>query len=205
MTNVQKRRIITAKECKQDLKNYLEMIFGSVENGINGYNEVLSLFPVAARARALEANVLNSKIIESIQNSFPEDWRFGKYRRFVLRIDGYNILFKKLNNKDLPMNVRTKNVVAIENQFQLNLFDDPAFADTIEPIVFFGYKKDKWGVIVDPKLVYIDEGKIKWTISKSEIKMEQTLESVIPINTSTEERPKVFIRENIIKQKRKVK
>ena len=108
MINVQKRRIITAKECKQDLKNHLEMIFRSVENGINGYNEVSSLFPVTARARALEANVLNSKIIESIQNSFPEYWRFGKYRRFVLRINGYNILFKKLNNKDLPMNIRTK-------------------------------------------------------------------------------------------------
>lgn len=190
MQKNRKRRIISAKECKHDLDEHLSILFNAVEQGIDNYNDILSLFPVQSRVRALEANVLNSKIIESVQQNFPEHWKFGKFKRFILRIEGYNILFKKLNNKDLPMNVRTKHVEAIEYQYQTSLFDDSSFSDSIEPIVFLGYKKDKWGTIYDPKLVYIDEGEIKWTISCSEAASEK----VIPINPLSINPPQISIR-----------
>lgn len=190
MQKKEKRRIISAKECKHDLKQYLVLLFESVNKGIDDCNHVLSLFPVEARARALEANILNSKIIESIQKSFSEKWKFGKYRRFILRINSYNILFKKLDNKDMPMNVRTRHVDKINNQYQFNLFDEFSANDAIEPIVFFGYKKDKWGAIVDPKLVYIDEGQVVWTIAEADV-LNEEMTVLHPMKT---ESPQVHVR-----------
>ncbi len=190
MTNLRKRRIISAKECKCDLEKHLGILFQSVDLGIDSYNQIIPLFPVESRVRTLEASLLNSKIIEAIQQNFPEYWKFGRYKRFILRVNGYNILPKKLNNKNLPMNIRTKHVMAIENQYQSSLFDDPSFSDTIEPIVFLGYKRDKWGAICDPKLVYIDEGKIQWTISRSDIVSEQ----IILLNPLSINPPQISIR-----------
>jgi len=195
MQKIKKRKIVSAKECKHDLKPHLELLFYAVDQGIDKYNQILSLFPVESRARALEANILNSKIIEAIQGSFSENWKFGKYRRFILRVNGYNILFKKLKNNDMPMNVRTKHVEAIENQYQLSLFENTSFSEVIEPIVFLGYKKDKWGTIIDTKLVYIDEGEIKWTISQSDI----TEEKNIVINPLSTNQPQISVRPQIRK------
>jgi hypothetical protein len=199
MQKIKKRKIVSAKECKHDLELHLELLFYAVDQGIDNYNQILSLFPVESRARALEANILNSKIIEAIQGNFSENWKFGKYRRFILRVNGYNILFKKLNNKDMPMNVRTKHVEAIENQYQLSLFEESSFSEVIEPIVFFGYKKDKWGAIIDPKLVYIDEGQIKWTISQSDVTEEKTI-AINPLSTNL---PQISVRPQIKKNIKK--
>lgn len=199
MQKIKKRRIISAKECKHDLEQHLVLLFKSVSQGIDNYNQILSLFPVESRVRALEANILNSKIVEAIQLNFPENWKFGKYKRFILRVNCYNIFFKKLTNKDMPMNVKTRHVEAIENQYQSNLFDDPSFSDVIEPIVFFGYKKDKWGAIIDPKLVYIDEGQVQWTISESDIKRERTV-VLNPLSTTPAQ---IHVRPQIKKDIRK--
>lgn len=68
------------------------------------------------------------------------------------------------------MNVRTKLVDAIANQLQLSLFDD--YPEVIDPIVFFGYQKDKVGGITNPKLVYIDENQVRWGIDEAEVKVE---------------------------------
>jgi hypothetical protein len=199
MQKVKKRRIISAKECKHDLKKHLEVLFESVNQGIDNYYQILSLFPVESRIRALEASILNAKITEAIQSNFSENWKFGKYRRFILRINCYNILFKKLDNKDMPMNVRTKHVEAIENQYQLNLFEESSFSNVIEPIVFLGYKKDKWGTITDPKLVYIDEGRIQWTISRSDI----TEGKNVVINQLATNPPQISVRPQIKKNVKK--
>lgn len=50
---------------------------------------------------------------------------------------------------------------------QKSLFDD--MGDVFEPVVFFGYRKDRFGNIHSPKLVYIDEGKVRFEITEKEI------------------------------------
>lgn len=162
-----KRRIISSDECKLDLKNDLPKLFYALENAVTLFEKEIAQTPPTARVR-LEAALMNSKIIQCIQRDFQDQWTFAKYRRFVLRTKGYNILFKKLNKNNMPMNIKTNNNQAIMNQAQSpTLFDDPC--SLVEPIVYFGYKVDKFGTVIDPKLVYIDDGKISWEIAKDDI------------------------------------
>lgn len=174
-----KRKVASVDECRFDLKNELPVLFKSFNEAFQSYEKEVIMTRPEARARGFEASLLNSKMIESIQNNFPTKWKFGRYRRFTLRINGYIVLFKKLNKADRPMNIRTKSVDAISNQHTLPLFDDSTFRS--EPILFFGYRKDSFGNITDPKLVYIDEDKVKWTISGNEITTEKPI--TIPIET----------------------
>ncbi len=75
----------------------------------------------------------------------------------MLRVNGYIMLFKKLNSKNMPMNVPTRFSSSIQNQEQGYLFD--MYDNGTEPILFFGYNKSRFGEIINPKLVYIDENK----------------------------------------------
>lgn len=162
-----KRKVISKKECLHDLKNELQTMFKAFSEAIELFEKEVVLTPPIARVKGFEASLLNSKMMQCIQKHFPNNWKFGKYRRFILRVKGYNVLFKKLNNKDMPMNVKTFLADAIANQRQLSLFNDsPEVAD---PIVFFGYRKDKFGNILDPKLVYIDDSQVTWMIDESDM------------------------------------
>ena len=162
-------------------------MFQAFNEAFTSYEKEVIMTRPEARARGFEASLLNSKMIESIQNYFPNYWKFAKYKRFVLNVNGFVVLFKKLNGKDMPMNIKTKTVSAISNQLSLPLFNE---SRTIEnPILFFGYKKNSTGNVYDPKLVYIDEDKVKWTITKSDIDEGGTVidmsPSESPINTPT--------------------
>lgn len=176
-----RKRIISAKECKIELKSILPRLFEAYEDAVNQYNKEIVLTPPEARMRGFEAHLLNVKIVQSIQKFFTEDWKTGKYGRFMLYVKGYIILFKKLDKNDMPMNIRTKMTDSIENQLQGRLFQDDE--DPIAPILFFGYKKNQFGELVDPKLVYIDENKVKWAINKpatEHLKPKVTLVPSVP-------------------------
>lgn len=162
-----KRRLASLEGCKIDLQEELQQMFIAFYEALKKYRAEVALTPPEARARAFEASLLNSKMIASIQKHFPNYWKFGKYKRFILRINGYMILFKKLNSSDKPMNIQTKTVSAIAEQMSLPLFDNDTFVE--EPILFFGYQKNRFGEIIDPKLVYIDENQVKWTITEDDI------------------------------------
>jgi hypothetical protein len=175
-----KRRIVTADECKTELHDELPVLFQTFGHAMSMYEKEILLTPPEARARTFEASLLNSKMIQSVQQHFPGKWKFGKYKRFILRMNGYNIFFKKLDSKNRPMNIKTHYAVAIENQKQLNLFEESS-ADMFEPILFFGYKKDRFGDITDPRLVYIDESRIKWMITDTAVsKGEEILIGNLP-------------------------
>jgi len=66
--------------------------------------------------------------------------------------------------------------------------------------LYFGYKKNKLRFITDPKLVYIDEGKVHWTISESNVStlVETT---TIPIQSQPLS-AEVKLREELLKNKR---
>lgn len=160
-----KRRLATLDECKFDLKKELKLLFKAFNYATKKFESEIIQTPVDARARAFEASLFNSKMIQAIQKYFPKNCKFLKYKRFVLQKNGYNIFFKKLNTKNKPMNIKTKTVNAIANQYVL--FSEDNYAS--EPILFFGYRKDRLNNIIDPKLVYIDEDKVKWIIDEQQL------------------------------------
>jgi hypothetical protein len=162
-----KRKLATFDGVKFDLKNALELMFKAFHEANEMYEKEIIQTPPLARARGFEASLLNSKMIQCIQKYFPENCRFGRYKRFILRVNGYIILFKKLDKKNRPMNIKTKLVNAISNQLTLSLFNDTTYVQ--EPILYFGYNKDKIGNISEPKLVYLDEDRIKWEITANDI------------------------------------
>ena len=66
------------------------------------------------------------------------------------------------------MNIKTINVQSILNQNQvLDLFADSDYND--EPILYFGYQKNRFGDYANPQLIYIDEGQIKFSIYQDDI------------------------------------
>lgn len=111
-----RKRIINAKECEYELRESLEKLFDAFWNAVRNYEKEVIQTPFTARCRGFEASLLNSKIIQSVQSVFKDDWTFGKYKRFMLRVNGYIMLFKKLNSKNMPMNVPTRFSSSIQNQ-----------------------------------------------------------------------------------------
>lgn len=176
MKNFCKRKIISKDECLHDLESQLQTMFQAFSEAVELFEQEIVLTPLASRAKNFEASLLNSKMMQCIQKYFPDNWRFGKYRRFILRVKGHNVLFKKLNGKDMPMNVKTFLSDAIANQLQYSLFNDSN--EVIDPIVFFGYRKDRFGNIISPKLVYIDENHVKWIIDSNDIKEVKVVSSM---------------------------
>jgi len=162
-----KRRLATEKGCLMDLKEELPKFFLAFQEACESFNREVILTPIEARCRGYEASLFNSKLIQGIQKYFPNDWKYGKYKRFILNKDGYLMLFKKLNNKGMPMNVKTKVVQSINSQMMGSLFGDVDYVE--DPILYFGYKKDRLGNIISPQIVYIDESQIQWTIGKNDI------------------------------------
>lgn len=187
-----RKRIINAKECEYELRESLEKLFDAFWNAVCNYEKEVIQTPFTARCRGFEASLLNSKIIQSVQSVFKDDWTFGKYKRFMLRVNGYIMLFKKLNSKNMPMNVPTRFSSSIQNQEQGYLFD--MYDNGTEPILFFGYNKSRFGEIINPKLVYIDENKVRWTISENDISTVNRTMDVQPAASS------LSVRQNIKKK-----
>ena len=171
-----KRRLATAEGTLIDLQKELPLLFRAFYEAVKDFEREIIQTPAESRARGFEASLLNSKVLHRIQENFPRNWKFGRYKRFLLQISGYNILIKKLNNKNMPMNIRTLNTEAINNQQMLPLFDLPTITN---PIVYFGYKKDRFGSVTEPKLVYVDESKVNWIITEDQIQPTQ-IRKIVP-------------------------
>lgn len=183
--NSEKRRIISKIEALSDLKDVLPLLFRSFHEGIKLFNDRIIQFPVNSRDRLLETSVFRSCVIERLEENFADALKIGKYKRVVLRKCNYQILFKKLNNYNFPMNIVTRLSESIYNQIQLPLFDE-SFGIS-EPIIFFGYRKNIFGEMCDPKLVYVDDKRVQWTINESEI--DETPVNVLarkPINSEND-------------------
>lgn len=166
-----KRRLATEEACKVELKKELQLLFNTFDKALEKANEAISLFPPHSRSRTLEASIMQSSFAEILMKNFDEKAFFGKYKRLILRTAGYLILFKKLNSKGCPMNIKTMNVQSILNQNQvLDLFSESDYND--EPILYFGYQKNRFGQFVNPQIVYIDDEQIDFTITVSDIEIQ---------------------------------
>lgn len=159
-----KRLLADYSNCKLELSKELGLLFKTFETALNTTNEDLLNYKVQFRSRTLEASIMQSYFAEYLQDNFANKAFYGKYKRLVLRTNGYLILFKKLNTKGYPMNIKTINVQSILNQNQvLDLFANSDFND--EPILYFGYQKNRFNEYVNPQLIYIDDNEIKFSIS----------------------------------------
>ncbi len=165
-----KRRLALADVCKVELKKDAQLLFNVYYDALGKANEVLLSFAPIHRSRTLEASIMQSSFAEALFEKFGDKAFFGKYKRLVLRTNGYLILFKKLNTKGRPMNIKTLSVQSILNQNQvLDLFADSDYED--EPILYFGYQKNRFGQFVNPQLVYIDDSEINFTINEKDMEV----------------------------------
>ncbi len=172
-----KRRLANFHACKADLQKEFTLLFRSFDEALEKTNAILSNFQPCHRSRTFEASTMQSSFAEAIMGNFGRKAFFGRWKRLILRTAGYCILFKKLNGKGCPMNIRTINVQGILSQHQvLDLFAESDYND--EPILYFGYQKDRFGRFINPQLVYIDDGKVVFKISKSDVITNTT---VIPL------------------------
>jgi len=87
-----KRRLATEEGTKFDLEVELPILFRAFKEAQELYEKEVVQTPPTVRVRAFEASLLNSKMLQSIQKYFPNNWKFGKYRRFLLHVKGYIIL-----------------------------------------------------------------------------------------------------------------
>src|SRR5690606_3269643 len=134
-----KRRETNLQEVKFDLNKDLVSLFYCFKTAVDMYNNKYAVLPPNELVRNYASINFNQCLVSSAFKSFKKKCFFGKYRRFYFSIEGYTILFKKLNSKGKPMNVRTGNVNSINDQLTLDLFGD---SNTNNPILFFGYKTD---------------------------------------------------------------
>ena len=190
-----RKRVINSKECQYDMKGVLLLIFMAYHKAVKLYNDEISLTNPQDRTRGMEATYFNSKLMQCLREYFDTDLKRGKYGRMFLYENGYITLFKKLNKYGMPMNIRTKLVTSIENQLEGNLFNSDD--DGSSPIIFFGYLKSKIGEMIHPRLVYIDEGCVKWTINEDEVLPQQKatlLTHSIHSTTQVKVKPKLKIK-----------
>lgn len=189
-----KRRQVSREECLLDLKKDLPKFFLAFNKAVKKYNKVASMFNPNSKVR-FDASVLNTSIVESLQNEFSNNWKWGKYKRFILKLDEYMFLVKKFNNSNKPMNIKTKHVNTISNQLSLSLFDNDVYQD--DPILFFGYKIDRMGEIFSPQIVYIDEDRVNWIVTENDVTAAETL---FESNKSTKS-VKVSVKEQLVRRK----
>lgn len=160
-----KRRQVSKNECLYDLKAYLPKLFLAFNKGVKKYNMVSAMFNHESKVR-FNAALLNTSIIESVQIEFKDYWRWGKYKRFILKLKDYIFLIKKMDRNNKPMNIKTQHVNTISNQLSLSLFDNEVYQD--DPILFFGYKVDRQGEIYSPQITYIDDNNVMWIITEDD-------------------------------------
>ncbi|MDQ5929630.1 MAG: hypothetical protein QG594_1410, partial [Bacteroidota bacterium] len=130
-----KRLLADYGDCKLELSKDLVLLFKTFESALSNTREELLKFKVQYRSRTLEASIMQSYFAEYLQQNFSNKAFYGKYKRLVLRTNGYLILFKKLDGKGYPMNIKTVNVQSILSQNQvLDLFADSDYND--EPILY---------------------------------------------------------------------
>lgn len=196
----QGKRVLAVQEtCKFELNEEIPQLFKSFKEAVDKTNEALFLFPPLSRSRTLEASIVQSCFAESLFLNFKDKAKLGKYKRLILNANGYLILFKKLDKKGYPMNIRTSNIQSILNQNQvLDLFSDSDYND--EPILYFGYQKNRFGEYVNPQLIYIDEGVIKFSINLSDVENIVNKHNDVSLINSADSKPKLRDNTNILKR-----
>lgn len=185
-----KRSLANRDAIIKELKKELNSLFKVFFNAIAKTSDALLMFPPHIRSRTLEASIIQSFYNGALFEAFENKAFFGKYKRLILSINGYLVMFKKLNSKGYPMNIKTTNIQSILNQQRgLDLFADTNYNE--DPILYFGYQKNKLGAYVNPRLTYIDNGQVQFSITESDIEFTMPLKTESMENNYSEAIPKL--------------
>lgn len=167
----EKRKRIDKESALKLLNDHIRDIFSAYNNAVDKFNEEINQTIPEARTR-LWAALLNAKLTESFIHQFPGNWKKGKYGRVIFRWKEVQLLIKKLNRNSKPSYIPTMLSDSIVNQKQQSLFTDDD-ASKEEPILIFGYTKDAFGQIINPRIVYFN-GKVEWVIGQEEFALRRT-------------------------------
>lgn len=162
---LEKRRFLTKEEALEVLKDSYQELFTAYYDGLEGYNKMIQMLIPDARTR-VESALLNAKLTESFINHFPERYYSGKYKRAIFRWEGISMLIKKLDNRGKPSYLPTILSDSITSQRQMSLFSDDAAKE--DCILIFGYSKDRYGQLTNPRIILYDNG-LKWEAAADEI------------------------------------
>jgi len=165
----EKRKAITKEEALATLKEHAPPLFRAYYEAFDKFKEEI-LQTTVLRSR-LEPTLLHVKIADAVANAFPDKWRKGGYSRFVLRLDGLQIIFKLLNKQYCPKYVPTSLSGKILRQIPVELFKGDENAK-LEPILIFGYLKSRLGEYTSPCIVYFDET-AKWVIGAEDFMIQR--------------------------------
>lgn len=160
--NSSKRQAFSKEDAVELLKQHAVQIFSAFDAALDKYNiEIQQTSPVA-RTR-LDSPLLHAKITDSFIEAFPENAIVGKYRRIIFRYVDKDrkcqLIIKKLSKSSRPSYISTRLSNTILMQGQCELFDGDENARR-EPLLIFGYTKDRYGNLTDPRIVYFDENPI---------------------------------------------
>ena len=163
-----KRRLATKDVVSTELKQQFKLMLQCFKNAIKRANEKIADIAPGAMSRNHYPSLVQTTLFEQFVLNKELNAKKGKNGRTVMVILDYVILSKLLDKNSKPMNIKTLSVNDILSQKSnaLSLYDGES------PILFFGYKKDKFGAYVDPQLVYIDENKVKFSITEQDIQMD---------------------------------
>ena len=187
-----RKRIINAKECQKDMNFALQQIFAAFHEAVKSYNCDIKKYNPQDRVRSFEATFFNTYLMKSLRDYFGSNLKKGMYGRMFLYTNGYIVLFKKLKKNNMPMNIKTEHFLKIENQQEGYLFSEEE--DCIAPIVFFGYSKSSVGELTNPRLVYIDEEKVKWTMDEHDVIPQQEITLFTPLAEVQTVHPKIRVK-----------
>lgn len=187
-----RKRIINAKECQKDMNVALQQIFAASHEAVKSYNCDIKKYNPQDRVRSFEATFFNTYLMKSLRDYFGSNLKKGMYGRMFLYTNGYIVLFKKLKKNNMPMNIKTEHFLKIENQQEGYLFSEEE--DCIAPIVFFGYSKSSVGELTNPRLVYIDEEKVKWTMDEHDVIPQQEITLFTPLAEVQTVHPKIRVK-----------
>ena len=168
---IEKRKRISKDDALLVLKSYHHGLMEAYYEAIGRYNiEIQQTIP-EARTR-LNSALLNAKLTESFIIHFPDNWKKGKYGRIIFRWENIQMLIKKLNRNNRPSYIPTLLSDSIINQLQSSLFSDDDAKE--EPILIFGYTKNRDGQLINPRIVYFN-GDVRWVIDSNDIITQSTL------------------------------
>lgn len=169
----EKRREITRDEAFEILKAMAQGLFAAYYAALEKFNaEVLQTATPSAR-RKLEPSLLHAKMVDAFAAAMPDNWEVGKYGRFIIRYDGVQIIIKKLSGENKPAYVPTILSGKILSQVQTDLFPGDVSAKA-EPVLIFGYTRDRLGQYVDPRIVYYNDGP-RWIIGMEDFMQRTTV------------------------------
>lgn len=167
--NSSKRQTFSKEDAVELLRQYAVQIFSAFDVALEKYNVEIQQTSPLARVR-LDSQLLHAKITDSFIDTFPENTIVGKYRRIIFRYVGNNnkcqLIIKKLSKLGRPSYISTRLSNTILSQGQCELFDGDESAKR-EPLLIFGYTKDRYGNLTNPRIVYFDEEPI-WEIVPSD-------------------------------------